>query len=199
MPPSTERLQQIALMYAADNGELHRLVERRGSPEHATVEDACAFAWTRLLTAEQVDLRAPRCHALAWLTTVAVHEAWRLNAIARRAGAVDPDMVDAISIGRERAVPCTHDVAAQHLRLDLVAQIPERPRRFLLRLALGYSYNEISLAEGVSHTTTNRQIARAKHILRDLDANANATATEKPVGQHAARVSPVLFARPTAC
>jgi hypothetical protein len=69
----------------------------------------------------------------------------------------------------------------------------------LLRLALGYSYNEISLAEGVSHTTTNRQIARAKHILRDLDANANATATEKPVGQHAARVSPVLFARPTAC
>jgi hypothetical protein len=97
MPPSTERLQQIALMYAADNGELHRLVERRGSPEHATVEDACAFAWTRLLTAEQVDLRAPRCHALAWLTTVAVHEAWRLNAIARRAGAVDPDMVDAIA------------------------------------------------------------------------------------------------------
>jgi DNA-directed RNA polymerase specialized sigma24 family protein len=194
MPSSTERLQQIALMYAADNGELHRLVERRGSPEQATVEDACAFAWTRLLTAEQVDLRPPRCHALAWLTTVAVHEAWRLNAIGRRAGAFDPDMVDAISIGRERAVSI-HDVAAQHLRLDLVAQIPERPRRFLLRLALGYSYDEISLAEGVSHTTTNRQIARAKRILRDLDDNAN----DEPVGQHAARVSPVLFARSTAC
>jgi len=30
------------------------------------------------------------------------------------------------------------------LALDLVAQIPERSRRFLLRLALGYSYHEIS-------------------------------------------------------
>jgi len=26
---------------------------------------------------------------------------------------------------------------------DLVAQIPQRPRRFLLRQALGYSYREI--------------------------------------------------------
>jgi DNA-directed RNA polymerase specialized sigma24 family protein len=175
MPPSTQRRQQIAMMYAAHNGELQRLVARRGSPDHATVEDACAFAWTRLLTAEQVDLRPPRWHALGWLTTVAVREAWRLHAIDRRAGAFDPAMLDAISIGRERAVPDAHEVAAQHLRLDLVAQIPERPRRFLLRLALGYSYAEISAAEGVSHTTTNRQIARAKRILRDLDANANAT------------------------
>jgi hypothetical protein len=89
-------------------------------------------------------------------------------------------MLDAISIGRERAVPGAHEVAAQHLRLDLVAQIPERPRRFLLRLALGYSYDEISAAEGVSHTTTNRQIARAKRILRDLDASANATGDDQP-------------------
>jgi hypothetical protein len=60
----TERLQQIAIMYAAHNGELHRLVARRGSADHATVEDACAFAWTRLLSADQVDLRPPRWHAL---------------------------------------------------------------------------------------------------------------------------------------
>jgi hypothetical protein len=32
------------------------LVERRGSPEHATVDDACAFAWTQLISAEHIDL-----------------------------------------------------------------------------------------------------------------------------------------------
>jgi DNA-directed RNA polymerase specialized sigma24 family protein len=51
-----------------------------------------------------------------------------------------------------------------YARLQLVAQIPERPRRFLLRLALGYSYDEIAAVEGVSRTTTNKQIARAKRI-----------------------------------
>jgi DNA-directed RNA polymerase specialized sigma24 family protein len=196
--PSTQRLQQIAAMYSAHHAQLHRVVERRGSPEHATVQDACAFAWTRLLTADQVDLRAPRWRAVGWLTTVAVHEAWRLNAIDQRAGAFDPDMLDAISIGRERAVPAAHDVAAQHLRLDLVAQIPERPRRFLLRLALGYSYDEISAAEGVSQTTTSRQIARAKRILRDLDRSANATGDEEPAGQHTARISPLVCAHANA-
>jgi DNA-directed RNA polymerase specialized sigma24 family protein len=45
---------------------------------------------------------------------------------------------------RQRAVPAAHDVAAQQLSLQLVEQLPERPRRFLLRLALGYSYDEIS-------------------------------------------------------
>jgi DNA-directed RNA polymerase specialized sigma24 family protein len=183
MPPSTERLQQIATMYATHDAELHRLVERRGSPHHATVEDACAFAWTQLLSADHVDLRPPRWQALAWLTTVAVHEAWRLNRIHRRDGPFDPEKIDTLSMHRQRAVPAAHDVAAQHLRLELVEELPERPRRFLLRLALGYSYDEISVAEGVSRSTTNKQIARAKRILRDLDRRASATGGEKPAAQ----------------
>ena len=78
---------------------------------------------------------------------VAIHEAWRLKRIDRRAGAFDPATQDAISVGRERAVAAAHDVAERRMRLQLVAlvaQIPERPRRFLLRLALGYSYEEIA-------------------------------------------------------
>jgi DNA-directed RNA polymerase specialized sigma24 family protein len=169
-------------MFADHDAQLHRVVERRGSPEHATVEDACAYAWAQLLTADHIDLGPTRWRALAWLTTVAIHEAWRLNRIDRRAGTFDPAMLDAISIGRERAVAAAHDVAEQHMRLELVAQIPERPRRFLLRLALGYSYDEISAAEGVSHTTTNKQIARAKRILRELDCAA-ATGGERPPAQ----------------
>jgi DNA-directed RNA polymerase specialized sigma24 family protein len=170
MAASTQRLQQITAMYAKHDGQLHHVVALRGSAQHATVDDACAFAWAQLLSADHVDLRPPRWGALAWLTTVAVHEAWRLDRLDARAGAFDPDTVDEISIGRSRAVAPAATVAAQHMRLQLVAQIPERPRRFLLRLALGYSYDEIAAAEGVSYTTTNKQIARAKRLLRELDA-----------------------------
>jgi len=58
------------------------------------------------------------------------------------------------------------------MRMDLVKQIPERPRRFLLRLVLGYTYDEIGAAEGASYSTVNKQIARAKQLLRDLDQAA---------------------------
>ena len=176
--PSNERLQEITVMYSAHSAELHRLVGRRGSADATTVEDACSYAWTRLLVCEHVDLRPPRWRALAWLTKVAVHEAWRLNRVARRAGVFDDAAVDEMTVARNRAVPAAEDVADQHLRLDLVGQLPERPRRFLLRLAVGYSYDEIAVAEGVSYRTAGRQIARAKRILRELDEAASAEGGE---------------------
>jgi hypothetical protein len=45
----------------------------------------------------------PRWQALAWLTTVAVHEAWRLNRIHRRDGPFDPEKIDTLSMHRQRA------------------------------------------------------------------------------------------------
>ena len=70
--------------------------------------------------------------------------------------------------------PGPDELAVLRARRDLVAQIPQRPRRFLLRLALGYSYREIAADEGVSLTTTNKQIARAKRLLRALDSDDDA-------------------------
>jgi DNA-directed RNA polymerase specialized sigma24 family protein len=86
--------------------------------------------------------------------------------MARRAVATDMAAIDAT---HEQPGGEAHELADQHLRLELVQQLPERPRRFLLRLALGYSYHEIAAAEGVTYTTTNKQIARAKRPLRELD------------------------------
>lgn len=166
---STQRLERIAAIYARHEGELRRVVARRGSQNDVIVEDACAHAWTQLLASEHVDLRPPLWPALAWLATTAVRHAWQLNDCQRRATARPVDAIDAENIGRGQTAPATEELAAQRLRLDLIAQIPERPRRFLLRLALGYSYKEIAAAEHASATTTNKQIARAKRILRDLE------------------------------
>jgi len=169
MSSATTRLQAIAAMHAAHDEQLRRLVARRSSASDATIDDACSYAWMRLVTHEQVSLGPPRWSALAWLTTTAIHRAWKLTDHDARTHLVASlDELGQLAAAHGHSAPSAEDVAAQHLRLDLVAQIPERPRRFLLRLAVGYSYAEIAAAEGVSVRTTDRQIARAKRILRDL-------------------------------
>jgi len=175
MTPSTERLQHIAAMYAKHSAELLDLVRRRASgAQPATIDDACSFAWTQLISAEHIDVRPPRWGALAWLTTTAMRTAWQITAAERRATAHDHDQLDTIAAARGLSDLAADERAALQMRcdhaLDLVGQIPERPRRFLLRLALGYSYHEIAAAEGVSYRTADRQITRAKRRLEEIAA-----------------------------
>ncbi len=107
---------------------------------------------------------------LGWLTQTATREARRLEGRRVREGLLDPITIDSEPRLRGPLGPAADELADQHARLDLVAQIPQRPRRFLLQLALGYSYREIAAHEDASMTTTNKQIARAKRLLRALDA-----------------------------
>jgi hypothetical protein len=51
---------------------------------------------------------------------------------------------DMLSVGRGRAAPGADELAELHSRQELVDELPERPCRFLVRLALGYSYEEIA-------------------------------------------------------
>ena len=85
-------------------------------------------------------------------------------------------MVDHVALERElglreQTAHGADEVVDQRERLALIAQIPERPRRFLLRLALGHSYREIAVEESVGLTTTSHQIARAKRLLRAVEAD----------------------------
>ena len=169
MPPNTERVDAIAALYAEHHQQLLRLVARRAPAGPQTVEDACSFAWAQLLSHPNIDLRPPRWRLLAWLTTTAMHEAWRVHEQRELAPAAPLD-----GYGDGRAAPSAENVAALRARLELVRQLPERPRRFLLRLALGYSYDEIAELEDASRTTTNKQIARAKRMLRELEAREDA-------------------------
>ena len=95
---------------------------------------------------------------------------WRPEARRRRDGLIDHIALERELRLRERTARGTDEIVAQLERLALIAQIPERPRRFLLRLALGHSYREIAVEESVSLTTTNHQIACAKRLLRAVEA-----------------------------
>jgi len=140
----------------------------RASPE--TIEDACSFAWLQLLTHPAVDLGPQHARVLAWLTQTATREVWRLAAGRARERPLDHAAIEHEQHTRGQLAPAADRLAAQHSRLALVADIPERPRRFLLRLALGHGYREIAAGESVSLTTTNHQIARAKRLLRAVEA-----------------------------
>ena len=167
---ATTRNEQIAVMHREHARRLERCVERRARASPETIEDACSFAWLQLLTHTCIDLDAPNWRALGWLTQSATREAWRLEARRRRDGLVDHVALERELGLREQTAHGADEVVDQRERLALVAQIPERPRRFLLRLALGHSYREIAAGESVSLTTTNHQIARAKRLLRAVEA-----------------------------
>jgi hypothetical protein len=166
---ATARNEQIAAMHREHARQLERRVERRARTSPETIEDACSFAWLQLLTHTCIDLDAPTWRALGWLMQTATREAWRLEARRRRDGLLDHIALERELGLREQTALGADEVVAQHERLALVAQIPERPRRFLLRLALGHSYREIAVEESVGLTTTSHQIARAKRLLRAVE------------------------------
>ena len=166
---TTDRLDAIAAMYATHHEQLQRLVRRRGSSDEQNVQDACAYAWMQLVRADHVNLGPPRWRALAWLTTTAIRHAWDLgHGDAKYTSIGDLHTLALLADSRGHAAPSVTKVADDRARLDVVAQIPERPRRFLLRLSFGYSYDEIAAAEHVSVRTVDRQIARARRLLREL-------------------------------
>jgi DNA-directed RNA polymerase specialized sigma24 family protein len=172
-PPKTgcrTRNDEIAALHRMHAGELRRRVAWRTHADPQTVEDACSHAWLQLLTHPSVDLTSPDWSVLGWLTLTATREARRLDGRRVREGVLDPITIDSEPRLRGPFGPAADELADQHARLDVVAQIPQRPRRFLLQLALGFSYREIAVREGASMTTTNKQIARAKRLLRALDA-----------------------------
>ena len=116
------------------------------------------------------DLDAPSWRALGGLTQTATREAWRLEARRGCDGRLDHVALERELRPRERTALDAEQIVAQHERLALVAQLPERPRRCLLRLALGHGYRDIAADESVSLTTTNHQIARARRLLRAVEA-----------------------------
>jgi len=167
---TTTRLARIAAMHRQHARELERRIARRARAEPQTIEDACSFAWMQLITHPSIDLDEPSHGTLAWITRTAVREGWRLEARRARDELLDEAALSRELRQREQSTPSVDQLADQRARLDLVAQIPPRPRRFLLRQALGHSYRDIAADETVSLTTTNKQIARAKRLLRALDA-----------------------------
>jgi DNA-directed RNA polymerase specialized sigma24 family protein len=156
VPRIPDRREQIAAFFAAHAKHIHTRVARRACTAPEIVDDACATAWSQLVRRPDVEL-SPR--GVAWLITVAVHEAWRLQE--RRAQEMPlgpyarpvmhdddaPEPIDAFAVDVEtRAV----DRAQHPADVEAFLTLKPRERQALYLKALGYRYTEICELSGAA-------------------------------------------------
>jgi predicted transcriptional regulator len=115
--------------------------------------------------------RLQQAHYLLWNTMVSEEitspQFAVLNALVAEPGLDQRTVGERVGLDRSTIAEVISRLGRRGL-LDKVRD-PQDGRRFLLRLAIGYSYDEIAAAEGATHTTTAKQIARAKRLLRDIE------------------------------
>ena len=161
IPPQQGDEQALYARYAERLRRLTQLTVRT-SPEN--VDDACAFAWSRLL------INQPRRETVfPWLREVARNEAIRLDGISRRLLALDEDRTWS---DVPQLVPNRGDVDQIHGMIELgerLDALPKRQREMLLLHASGWTYDEIGTRLGVSKSRVNQLMKRASVRMREMD------------------------------
>ncbi len=159
---------EVAELYRSVSRRLEEIV--RLDVRHASdlvVEDACQFAWDRLVRHRA---RVRRETALAWLAKTAVREAVRLLGREGRFLSLDA----AIELSGEAAAPgespSVDELTVRRERLQAISELPERQRRLVWLHALGLNYVEMAAETGDTTRTVERQLRRARRALREAAA-----------------------------
>jgi RNA polymerase sigma factor (sigma-70 family) len=156
-----------------DVGELYALLAKRleqivrvdvRAPD-VVVEDACQFAWSRLVDHRH---RVHRETVMGWLARTAVHEALKVLRRDRRELSLEA-VSEQAAPAMARYFPATDVLAEKRERLGEIRRLPERQQRVLWLHALGWSYAEIAAREGCTVRTVDRQLLRARQRLRQGD------------------------------
>jgi RNA polymerase sigma factor (sigma-70 family) len=141
-------------LFARYQWQLQGRVARWVNTTPATVEDACSFAWLQLMR------RQPRREtALGWLTTVAIHEAIRLDQLGRRVEQLEAIAEPAAADEREQ------QLAAQEA-LEAMATLPAHQGDVVALHAGGFTYDEIAKLLGRTFTHVNKHLVRGRAAMR---------------------------------
>jgi RNA polymerase sigma factor (sigma-70 family) len=155
MPSSSPALcSDEAQLFARHHATLRARVCGHVHTSASNVDDACSFAWLQLIRCQP-----RRASVLEWLTTVAIHEALRLDRSDRRLAPLE-------AVG-EPSTPSTtlsHEQARE--ALEIVAALPPRQRQLVGLHAAGFTYDEIAALTGTSHRAVDRHLRRARAVLR---------------------------------
>jgi RNA polymerase sigma factor (sigma-70 family) len=153
----------VGELFAELAGRLEWIVRREVRAEVPLIEDACQFAWWRLVVhANRVERRA----ALSWLAKTAVREASKLIRREERDLSLEARLERAGEAAIPSRSPGGDQIAEQRAQLDLLHALPVRQRTVLLLQAAGFSYDETAGSLGLSRRTVERQIMRGRLKLR---------------------------------
>jgi RNA polymerase sigma factor (sigma-70 family) len=163
--PRSVPAAEIAELYAVLAERLVQIVRTDVRAPEVVIEDACQFAWTRLIHHAG---RVQRESALSWLAKTAIREAFKLIRRERRELSLEAEAEQG-GCGLPRAPgPEPHQLIDSRQRLDCIRGLPERQQRLLWLHALGLTYGEIARYTGDTPRTVERQLLRAKRTLRTL-------------------------------
>ena len=154
---------EIGELYARFAAPLERIVRSDIRAPEPVIEDACQFAWSRLVHHAG---RVRREAVLAWLARTATREAFKLVrredrelSLEETVGLSSNSVQPSRTLGPEELSVCRD-------RLDSIRSLPERQQRVLWLHLLGLSYAEIASHTGQSVRTVERQLLRAKRAVR---------------------------------
>jgi RNA polymerase sigma factor (sigma-70 family) len=159
-----EPTDDLGELYSALSGRLEQIVRGGLRGSDAVIEDACQFAWTRLVDHSD---RVERETALGWLAKTAFHEALKLT----RRRARELRLVDELQHGDgmtpHPGAPGPAELVEQRQALRAIGTLPVRQQRVLWLRGLGLSYGEMAAHEECTRRTVERQLARARRSLRE--------------------------------
>jgi RNA polymerase sigma factor (sigma-70 family) len=162
----------VGELYRLLSGQLSRIVRAGVRAPDPVIEDACQFAWGRLLRDRD---RVHRDKALSWLVTTALHEALRLVDRAARDLSLEAVIEQGTDVAALRMDLPPHNLAEARERLASLASLPHRQRAALWLYGLGLSYAEIARCQGGTAHAVEHRLQRARKALRKREDAAPRT------------------------
>jgi RNA polymerase sigma factor (sigma-70 family) len=163
-PSATCTVDEIGELYARRSKQLEQIVRLSVRAPQPVVEDACQFAWSRLVH-RRAQVR--RDTALGWLAKTALHEAVKLIRRTQRDVSLDFEVEEEHEkLGLRAWAAAPPELLEQRERLGQIRALPDRQQRLLWLQLLGLSYAEIAVHERCTARTVERQLLRAKRRLR---------------------------------
>jgi RNA polymerase sigma factor (sigma-70 family) len=156
--------EDVAGLYRSLSERLEHIVriDVSEAPD-AVVEDACQFAWDRLVFHRA---RVRPDTVLPWLARIAVREALRLLGRERRFLSLDQTLELAGEVALARESPGADELFETRELLRATSELPDRQQQIVWLRALGLGYVEIALHAGCTTRTVERQLIRARRALR---------------------------------
>ena len=161
------QIGEVAELYARSAGLVRGQVCSEVTASEAVIDDACQFAWIRLLHHRH---RVGRDRAVSWLITTALHEVFKL---VRRDGhdlSLEELMEDTGDLRINRTGPPPEEAVGARQRLELLRELPERQERLIWLQGLGFNYPEMATEADMTVRTVERQLMKARRNLHLLEA-----------------------------